>query len=525
MADAIGERGATSHTPIFAPDADRRAAAMPKVLWIELTSKCPFDCVFCTRRSRWGAGRHMDFAIYESLIRELDRPEFIGLNYSGESIYYPRLLEAIELAAATGAATEIVTAFSTIPPALLRGIVESRLDRLAVSLHTMDAEQYRHLYRLGSLDLLKRRVGELLELRARGGRSTPRLDFCFVALEENLDQLPAVAAYAREVGVREVFVHPIIGRHVTPSLFPRELDGIALRDAFKGGLRQAVRATRERCPEIAVTVLNATVEPEPALGHAPRYFGPALPAGARIHSCDQNPWETVHVLAGGDVVVCEVHDEVSLGRLGERSLADIWRGEGFRDFRRRYSAGLVAECRTCPWKTAYVPEGWRSTVRSTDGPSAQLARGWHGESDRFVVWSKREALLALPARAGGGRLRVQGILPPHPEGNALRVACNGAALGRIVNRGRGFHRFDASLPLPAAAGEALHVTFAVDRTYRPLDVGTGSDTRDLGFGLIEAGLEADRGLWQSPVAAGRGALAALRNLAARVRTTRGAARR
>src|SRR5580698_9700575 len=147
--------------------SDAVTTPTPRILWIELTSKCPFDCVFCTRRLRFGAGRHLDFDILERVIGELDHPDFIGLNYSGESIYYPRILDAIRLAASTGALTELVTAFSTISPKILQGLVEEGLDRLAVSLHTLDPQQYEKIYRYGSLDALKQRIHELLDLKAR----------------------------------------------------------------------------------------------------------------------------------------------------------------------------------------------------------------------------------------------------------------------------------------------------------------------------------------------------------------------
>src|SRR5206468_10287202 len=131
-----------SEAAVFEPDVDRMATPVPKILWIELTSKCPFKCVFCTREARWGAGQNLDFDVYRSLINQLEEPEFIGLNYSGESIHYPRLMDAIKLAWSTGAYTELVTALSSAPEALVRQIVESDLDRLAVSIHTLDEKQY-----------------------------------------------------------------------------------------------------------------------------------------------------------------------------------------------------------------------------------------------------------------------------------------------------------------------------------------------------------------------------------------------
>src|SRR6267143_4508103 len=171
----------TSGTALFEPDIDQMVTPSPKVLWIELTSKCPFKCVFCTREVRWGTGRNLDFDVYSSLIEQLEAPEFIGLNYSGESIHYPRLMEAIKLACSTGAYTELVTALSSAPEALVRQIVESDLDRLAVSIHTLDEKQYQDIYGFGTLRAFKKRIDDVMELKVRLKKNTPKLDFCFVA--------------------------------------------------------------------------------------------------------------------------------------------------------------------------------------------------------------------------------------------------------------------------------------------------------------------------------------------------------
>src|SRR5438093_13598123 len=144
-----------SEPPLFEPDAVRMVTPVPKILWIELTSKCPFKCIFCTREVRWGPGRNLEFDVYRSLIEQLDEPEFIGLNYSGESIHYPRLMEAIKLACATGAYTELVTALSSASQSLLRQIVESDLNRLTVSIHTLDEKQYQDVYVFRSLPVWK----------------------------------------------------------------------------------------------------------------------------------------------------------------------------------------------------------------------------------------------------------------------------------------------------------------------------------------------------------------------------------
>jgi MoaA/NifB/PqqE/SkfB family radical SAM enzyme len=414
----------------FAIDPEFVTTTVPKVLWIELTSKCPFDCVFCTRKVRFGAGRNLDFEIFRRVVAELEEPDFIGLNYSGESIYYPRLLEAIALAKSTGAFTELVSAFSTIPKPLLQGIVESGLDRLAVSLHTMDAGQYKSLYRFGSLDLLKQRIADFLEMRERAGGSRPRLDFCFVAMSENLHQLPQVVEYARSLGVPEVSIHPVIGRHPVPHDFSRELIADKLREEFKDSLRSMIAETKAAYPGFAINVLNPDLDVNPKVTGIPGYFAPPLPPGARIYSCDQSPFESVHILANGTVVVCEVHDETAMGNLEKQSLREIGQSDVYRAFRRKYVEGGNLRCRSCVWKFAYRPGTWTAGIDAAAGMSPQLLRGWHPYDGSGSIWSRKNSLLALAAMPGHRRVVISGTLPQGPEARRTRYPLR--ATGRLL---------------------------------------------------------------------------------------------
>src|SRR5436309_13150611 len=116
-------RGSMSKRPegaLFEPDIGQMVTPLPTMLWIELTSRCPFKCIFFTREVRCNAGRNLDFDVYRSLIGQLDQPDFIGLNYSAESIHYPHLMEAIRLACATGAYNALLPAPSPAPAELVR---------------------------------------------------------------------------------------------------------------------------------------------------------------------------------------------------------------------------------------------------------------------------------------------------------------------------------------------------------------------------------------------------------------------
>lgn len=371
--------GTAVNDSLFLPEADDLASPLPGILWIELTSKCPFDCVFCSRQLRRGAGEHMDFRLFQALIGQLDRPEIIRLNYSGESTHYPHLEEAVRLAKSTGAITELVSAFASISQGTLLGLVDSGLDRLSLSVHTMDGTQYQEIYRYGSLELLKSRVQELLRLKQQRGTQLPKLDFAFVAMERNLSQLLPVASYARETGVTQIFVHPVIRRDPVPEPFSDELSDNRLREQFRQDLTETVASAQQQHPEITCTFCNPQVSRETRLSSVPQPFPGSLPQGARISTCEQSPWDSVHILANGDLMVCEVLDKIPLGNLREQTLREIWNGPAYREFRRRYVQGAVPECRECPWKVAYLPSPTWSGSWEAGMPSIRFTgRMWSG---------------------------------------------------------------------------------------------------------------------------------------------------
>ena len=474
-----------SKNVLFEPDEERMTTPVPKILWIELTSKCPFKCVFCTREVRWGAGRNLDFGLYRSLINQLDEPEFIGLNYSGESIHYPHLIEAIELACSTGAFTELVTALSSAPEAVVRQIVESNLDRLAVSIHTLDEKQYQDIYGFGSSDALKRRIEDVIALKSKLRKKSPKLDFCFVAMSQNLNQLLPIGRLAMEVGASEIFIHPIIGRHPVPYDFSRELHSNKLTAEFKDSLRNAVAELRAACPQLPITVLNPDLELNPVVTPVPNYYAPPLPSGSRICICDQSPFESVHVLANGDVVVCEVHDEAPIGNLHSADIRQIWHGTPYREFRQRYITGMNPGCRECVWKSAYQPMPWKSRIDASKGFSPQLTRGWLVEPVAGSIWSKKRSVAEFRVESQPRQFRIAGILPHDPVANSnlLEVWLDGKRIGSIANTTSHFLTFERGFPLSCAIDKGIILEFETKHVFRPSRYSETTDWRDLGFAL------------------------------------------
>lgn len=468
-----------------------RPAPTPRILWVELTSKCPFDCIFCSRKSRRGSGEHLPFAVFESLVRQVQDPRKFLLNYSGESTVYPDLIPAIQLARSTGATVELVSALASAPDQLLQQISTSGLNRLTISMHAADSATYTEIYRYSSFDAQLSRLERLTALCGSVERG-PVIDLAFVAMQRNLGELERVAGIANRLGITEFSIFPVIRRDEIPIDFPDELVAAGkYSETFRSALAQQVGEARLRFPQIAFTVCDPSIAQQGvSLGEVPIPCPGPLPVGARIHSCEQNPWETVHVLSNGDVVTCEVRDRIPFGNLARQSLAEIWNGEAYNRFRSDYVAGEAAECRTCPWKTAYLPVRLRGEILAARGASAQLGHGWHPPSGEAHIWGSQQAVAVLQPAADATFIQVSGLLTPgngtgNGTGNDLTLSCNGEAIGNIVNSSWEMMSFDLSLDVPrrTASSDPWEIGFRARYAYRPVDHGTGADQRDLGFAL------------------------------------------
>src|SRR6266550_101604 len=459
-------------------------APTPRVLWIELTSKCPFDCVFCSRRLRHGHGVHMEMRLFERIIGELTDPEIIRLNYSGESTHPPGIIKAIRLASATGATVEIVTALSSLPDQMVERIPDSGLDRLTLSLHTLDPDQYREIYGFGSVDALRRKLDVLLSARERSCLATPMRDIAFVAMTRNLARLHQVAAYASKLGATGISIHPVIRRDPITETFDSELEDGVLRPEFLDRLRQVVDRVRSAQPELPVAVSTPELGDATPVSHQPTAFPGKLPHGACIHSCEQNPWETIHILADGTVVTCEVRDRIPFGRISAddqgTSLKDVWAGPAYAGFRESFQAGAAIECKTCPYKTAYLPARPTNSIDASMGAHPQLLLGWNVPDGSGLLWSKRSAVLELAKAGGEEMLHVEGFVPR--EVGRVEVRANGVLLGQL---GRDTQESGwINIAFKAAnIGARILVELKADRSFVPAKAGVGQDVRELGFGL------------------------------------------
>ncbi len=429
----------------YDPLTDSRTADMPGTIRIQL--------------ARHG-GERIDFEMYRSLLAQLGKPSYIRLICDDATDL--ALIEAVDLASATGAITELASPFTIFSERLIGELAVSRLNRLEIILDLQDRSGFEPQGLTQKLELFMR-------ARDKSGSATPEVTLSVSATRAALLQLKEIAEFANSVGIAQLSVHPVV-LHVADQ--PADTD-------FRALFQEITMSV----PRVFVNVIAAQPAGEAELDAAPRYFAGRLPEDAAILTCEQDPWDSVRILENGDVHTCAVRHAVKIGSVRERPVREIWNGDEYREFRRAYVSGLVDECRECPLKLAYLPTPLTHTI-VPGSKNEQLLSGWY-PSDPRHIWSEPTSVASLQDVNGSAALRIRGQLPApfSSASNVLSVDIDGEMLGTVVNITGEQIYFNQGFPFVGLGRRVRILTFRVSDVYRPIDAGRGGDKRQLGFAL------------------------------------------
>jgi radical SAM protein with 4Fe4S-binding SPASM domain len=172
----------------------------------------------------------------------------------------------------------------------------------------------------------------LVEAKREAASDTPWIRVVFVAMRDNVADLPALTRLLAGIGVNELHVQNLSHdfADTDPAGAYQEIRQFTAAQALwndRGAFAEAARVASEvgialRLPSVETTGGNCTW-----------------------------PWDAAYVTSAGLVQPCCMvmgDDRVALGDLTRQSFAEIWHGEPYREFRRRLdSADPPDVCRGC----------------------------------------------------------------------------------------------------------------------------------------------------------------------------------
>ncbi len=305
-------------------------------MYLEVTSRCNYACVYCPHPNMKRPKRHIDWEVATEALRQIRSGrigERVWLNYLGEPLLYPRLFEVSEYAASLGLSTHVITNGSLLTEPMVARIAASHLFTIKVSHDSTfgDAAAAHGAPRF-TPQLVLEGIGRLIGAVAGTGKrvvvilmtTAPGFDGGI----DGLELISSPAALRREVEA----VLAEAARHVTlpphDFIWPR-LDALRwhtwnpdfnVSDTFALEIRPALNWGN--------TLTTRHVEPV-------------------THGRCNALVEKVTVLVNGDVVPCcvDAEGELVLGNILERPLVEILASSRARALRNGFAEGRVVEAR------------------------------------------------------------------------------------------------------------------------------------------------------------------------------------
>ena len=321
-------------------------ASTPREVYIEPTNRCNELCQTCPRTFfEREPPADLDLARFVSVLDQFPGVERVVLHGVGE----PLLAADLPLMVAEANRRQARVVFNSnalaLSPRLAHRLVEAGLDELRISMDAADRATYLRIRGVDGFEKAMRRTADFCALLRRLGAHRPRVSLVFMAMRENMAQLPEVIGRAGAMGVRSVILQRLIyfdsGLAVEGQSLMQGEAPIDLAECEAAALRSEV----ELLGTGGLTASDSLLPVDTARPWA---------------GCTR-PWRSTYVTANGNVLPCcfapfttKDYAGAVLGNVFERPLAEIWSSDRYQKFRRAHASDDPPEpCRGCGTRWMY----------------------------------------------------------------------------------------------------------------------------------------------------------------------------
>jgi MoaA/NifB/PqqE/SkfB family radical SAM enzyme len=198
------------------------AAAHPRSIQLEVTTRCNLSCGYCSNRLL-AERRDVDFAQLLGLLDhiELEMVDQVELTGLGEGLLHPRLLDVVKAIRRRAAVTDIgmVTNGVSLMRDRVAPLIEAGLSRVSVSIDSLDPERF-YRQRPGTrLEKILANVEDIARLRDENGFADFRFGIHAVVTDDPYAQAEPLIFYSAELGLELPIFTPLDAREVSLGLY------------------------------------------------------------------------------------------------------------------------------------------------------------------------------------------------------------------------------------------------------------------------------------------------------------------
>jgi len=270
---------------------------VPRVIQVEVTTRCQLKCRFCPRTALKDCWRSADiswdnFAVILPYVRKAG---LVHLQGWGEPLLHPGIWKMARAVREKGGRVSMTTNGVLLDESAIRQICGIGFEIIAVSVAGATAATHDALRTGSSFKQICENIARL-----SGMKSRPRIHLVMQMMKTNIKELPALVGLAAELGVDRVIAPNLdyipVGEIEELKVFEREPDT---------GLKDIVQEAVARGKELGVDVQVNPLEPD-----------------ENVAVCSDDPLHSVVINVWGEAVPC-----VYLSMPFEGDIPRVYRGE------------------------------------------------------------------------------------------------------------------------------------------------------------------------------------------------------
>lgn len=320
-------------------------------LVLKPTIHCFHRCSYCApRRQYYDSVVQHECLPAHTALRVIDEAAAMGMRSlqlsGGDPLLYPQLCDLIRAGARhPGVFVFMNSVGGTVSLNRAHEIIDAGLGAWNFSVDTLDPETYADLRGVrGALPKVMTAVRRVRE--AANGRPGFFINYMAVITRRNFRAIPALVEHCVDTGIASIYFMYVYGDAERAHLL-NEQDIAVFRDTVAPGVLGVLKAKAvpDRVQENAREVMSTFFSPDnDDADYARGIYWPGIDVARR--AC-RAPYYYALVEPDGRVLPCcqlEISHDREAGNVTSRSLAEIWNGRVYADFRQQ----RIAFCVRCP---------------------------------------------------------------------------------------------------------------------------------------------------------------------------------
>jgi len=325
----------------------KRNLKLPKVLYIETTNRCNLRCKGCILyRGNWEPDRDISLAELRRITDQLPDLEQAYLHGIGEPLLNKELSEMIQHLKRR----KVYVLFNSNGILLNRrhqqDLITAGLDELRISLDAASSPGYEKIRSSNAFEGVIKNLKSFRSLQKQLQVGFPKLSLWFLGTRDTISELPGFVELAAEIEIEQVYLQRLV--------YFQDDEGYGVARATQtlqnsaDGSSEFIQKSQEMAMKLGIQ-LNASGQTEPV-----ESLQGKAESGLPWSKC-YRPFTLMYITANGNVLPCCIspfatvdYSSITLGNVFENSLADIWSGSTYENFRQQHqSAAPPKSCRGC----------------------------------------------------------------------------------------------------------------------------------------------------------------------------------